>query len=570
MDFDTANTGQPESAGVQRRGLLRFGTLITAITGASAISVLGADGSQAAPGDKNPPSNYIPVAEKGVASGVATLDGESKIPSPQLPDLSAIYAERVDDRGFATLQAAVDATPAGGRLEIRRAWTITAPVNITKAMRLTCGHGGVVTTSGADTHGFVVTANDVTFDGVRLIGTGATTAGMASAIRAIGTEAAPIRSLTILNCTIRDFNKHAIEAASVRDFTINSNHIENIAYGAVMVLAGVKGYILSNTIKNLVQPTGFVNSYGIAMTRNSAQSLALSPRSTDIVCSGNIIDGVTKWEAIDTHGGENLTITNNKVTNAYIGIALVPSPDQSTAKTYAPKNIIVTNNFLDSGRTDGTARSGIQLIGCTTTVDHVVEYASAVISDNIVRNFGTENTSTQAAIFLQATCGALVSKNRIINGSPNGVNLSNNNQGAMVLDNTFIDTWTTTTSFTACVYVAGSHQSVTIQGNRAVRADKTASLINNRGLFVSTAVTSPDVTIQYGSNHFTDCALPIIDSPTTQNITEQRLEARKISFYPGIAPISRQTVVGPATDAATTQALANDLRSALIRLGLIR
>lgn len=569
LDFDTGNKGRLKSAGVRRRGLLRFGTLIAALTGASAISTLGAERAQSAPGDKNPPANYIPVSEKGVASGVPTLDSGSKIPPSQLPDLSASYAGRSDDRGFDTLQAAVDATPAGGRLEIRRAWTITAPVNIAKAIRLTCGHGGAVTTSGAGTHGFVVTASDVAFDGVTLIGTGAGTAGTAAAIRATGTESAPIRSLTILNCTIRDFNKYAIEATSIREFTISGNLIENIAYGAVMVLGGVKGHILSNTIRNLVQPTGFVNSYGIAMTRNSAQSLALSPRSSDIVCSGNIIDGVTKWEAIDTHGGENLTITGNRVTNAYIGIALVPCHDEAGNALYAPKNIIVTNNLLESGKTDGTARSGIQLIGCITTVDNVVEYASGVISDNIVLNFGTQNTSAQAAIFLQATRGALVSKNRVINGSPNGVNLNNNNQAALVLDNTFIDTWTTATSFTACVYIAGLHQTATVQGNRAVRADKTATLVNNRGLFVGTSLTSPDIAIQYGSNHFKDCALPIIDSPTKQNITEERVEARMISFYPGTAPITQQAVAGPATDAATAQALANDLRATLIRIGLL-
>lgn len=47
-----------------------------------------------------------------------------------------------------------------------------------------------------------------------------------------------------------------------------------------------------------------------------------------------------------------------------------------------------------------------------------MQYASAVISDNIVRNFGTQNSRAQAAIFLQATRGALVAKNRVINGSP--------------------------------------------------------------------------------------------------------------------------------------------------------
>src|SRR5687768_10325606 len=64
--------------GVKRRGLLRFGTLVTAFTGASAISAFSANSAQAGPGDKNPPGAYVPIAEKGVASGVATLDVGSK------------------------------------------------------------------------------------------------------------------------------------------------------------------------------------------------------------------------------------------------------------------------------------------------------------------------------------------------------------------------------------------------------------------------------------------------------------------------------------------------------------
>ena len=83
-------------AGIKRRGLLRFGTILTALTGASAVSSLAAGSAQAAPGDKNPPASYVPVAEKGVASGVATLDVESKIPPAQLPDLSSTYGPTAD------------------------------------------------------------------------------------------------------------------------------------------------------------------------------------------------------------------------------------------------------------------------------------------------------------------------------------------------------------------------------------------------------------------------------------------------------------------------------------------
>lgn len=86
------NSAPEPNAQVKRRGLLRFGTIITAFTGASAISLFQGSSAQAGPGDKNPSVNYVPISEKGVASGVATLDIESKVPQAQLPDLSAAFA----------------------------------------------------------------------------------------------------------------------------------------------------------------------------------------------------------------------------------------------------------------------------------------------------------------------------------------------------------------------------------------------------------------------------------------------------------------------------------------------
>lgn len=87
--------GQPPpevTTGVRRRQLLNVGTLLTAFTGVSAMSALGVNGAAAAPGDKNQPGAYVPLTEKGAASGVATLDPESKIPLAQLPELSSTYA----------------------------------------------------------------------------------------------------------------------------------------------------------------------------------------------------------------------------------------------------------------------------------------------------------------------------------------------------------------------------------------------------------------------------------------------------------------------------------------------
>lgn len=83
--------------GLRRRGILRFGTILTALTGASAISSFDVSSAQAAPGDKNPPTNYIPATEKGAAYGVATLGNDSKLPLSQIPDLSTIYAAKPDN-----------------------------------------------------------------------------------------------------------------------------------------------------------------------------------------------------------------------------------------------------------------------------------------------------------------------------------------------------------------------------------------------------------------------------------------------------------------------------------------
>jgi hypothetical protein len=43
----------------------------------------------------------------------------------------------------------------------------------------------------------------------------------------------------------------------------------------------------------------------------------------------------------------------------------------------------------------------------------------------------------------------------------------------------------------------------------------------------------------------------------------------KISFY-GVTPVAQATLAANGTDAATTQALANDLKAKLISLGLVK
>lgn len=171
----------PESAaGVKRRRLLRFGTLLTAFTGASAISALDANSANAGPGDKNPPTNYVPITEKGAASGVATLDVGMKVPVSQIPDLSNSYAS-VLKAAFdgsdetAILQAAVDSA-AGGVLAL-------PPNKTIKSRKIT------IPPSGITIRGF---GRSSTFDYID----GGTTAECLF-------EAINVRGFTVEDCTIK-------------------------------------------------------------------------------------------------------------------------------------------------------------------------------------------------------------------------------------------------------------------------------------------------------------------------------------------------------------------------------
>lgn len=109
MSPETAGKGKSEDIRPKRRGVLRYGALASGVAGASAASGLFSGSAQAAPPvNKDPSTSYIPNAEKGVASGVATLDSGSRLPITQMPDLSSNTAIEVSEPGKAA-RTALDA-----------------------------------------------------------------------------------------------------------------------------------------------------------------------------------------------------------------------------------------------------------------------------------------------------------------------------------------------------------------------------------------------------------------------------------------------------------------------------
>lgn len=94
--WEEAECNSESNAGVKRRRLLALGTWATAVTGMSTLAGFETKSAHAAPPAMDQPNVYIPVSEKGKASGVATLDESAKIPSSQLPNLSATVLETIE------------------------------------------------------------------------------------------------------------------------------------------------------------------------------------------------------------------------------------------------------------------------------------------------------------------------------------------------------------------------------------------------------------------------------------------------------------------------------------------
>lgn len=153
---------KPNDDGLQRRGLLKLGTLASAATAVVTLSGPVASRAQAAAPTEISQFTYIPSTDKGVAFGVATLDSGSKLPLNQIPDLSNSYAPATVDgkepirKGTLTVDARDYGVQADGTTDdtpywmdaITSAWAGTIAASATVTI---LAPPGVTIVSGIDT-----------------------------------------------------------------------------------------------------------------------------------------------------------------------------------------------------------------------------------------------------------------------------------------------------------------------------------------------------------------------------------------------------------------------------------
>lgn len=472
----------------------------------------------------------------------------------------------VSDTDFRSLEAALAAVPHGGVLEVRAPHERPTAFVVDRAVSIRFVERGSIKITSSSEAAIALAAPGIRLENPVLRGTGGDVSDAGDGIRAIGTREVPLAGLQILGPRVSDFGRHGILLEHVHDFLIADIDIRRCGYSGVMLLAAVNGSVSRGLVKDILQPEGYVNSYGVAVTRRTTQPISGSgARSRDVRVEGLTIDGVRRWEALDTHAGENITFRDNTVYNSHVGIAIVGSKGESGEDiVYAPLNCRAIDNRLLSGVEDGTAGRGIVFAGAAGKVGEPNELATGRIVGNVVQAFGAQATPSGAGIQVYGTVGISVLDNLVIEPGSVGIDFHHDNYGAKAAGNTIIDVWTDQSPLCAAVTLRSEHNKVTISGTTIVRMAKTARKVNDRGL--SIAVASTNVVLDGGGNDWAGAAShPTVGDATT---TELRGFAKKTGFYGALPVPQARAIPSPAPEPAALKDAVDAIREALANIGL--
>jgi nitrous oxidase accessory protein NosD len=270
-----------------------------------------------------------------------------------------------------SLQARLDAAPAGSTVRLIGC-TYASGATIDKALTITDGtiqvHPGGI--------GLQVTANNVTISGVTIAGPqddayDSTEFG----IYALGSPGAPISGLTVENADVGNFGNDGIFAKNVADLVVSGNTIHDIVYAGVLVISGKGGSVSANLVER-------IGVHGASANENNAYGVLLTDQggapTSDFVVSGNTVEDVPTWHALDTHGGQQIRFTNNTVRRSSRGIFITISPSSKAT------DVIVSGNHLlvpAPVTTNLEAVTTYDTVGVTITGNTITGWGGSTIED---------------------------------------------------------------------------------------------------------------------------------------------------------------------------------------------
>lgn len=388
-----------------------------------------------------------------------------------------------------------------GAYRINQQLLLDAPIAV-------LGNRASVTQTALATAGLRITSSNVTVKGLDLIGPGHAESVFSDAMRIVGASAAaPITNVTIDDCRTDEWGFYSIYAEWVKDYSFLHNKLADCNYGHIMMVACENGLVLLNDFRrtySAVAGTG----YGISATRDSSLSLALSPRSKNILVGGNYGED-TQMSLYDTHAGDMIQFVVNRGRGGQYGVQVGPSLDTLGASMYAPHRCKVLGNDLDSGVTNGSKDMGVSLSGAVVSVGVVNDYAlDCTIEDNVLRNYGRDEAAgLGACIGVQGTRSAKVAGNDMYRPAMGGVVLYTDNYDPAITDNTTTDVWANAAALAVAYHIRSNNNfGVFLDGNVMSRGDLAGKTYINGYGYRNTGTNN---LIRMGHNAWWDATIQI-------------------------------------------------------------
>lgn len=388
------------------------------------------------------------ILDDTTAAGVRATIGASTSTMTYVDDY-AVGDGTTDDT--AAIEAAIAAAPTGGILQFgAKTYKITDEIAVDKALTI-CGYGytsqvkQVTGSKGV----FVGTVSGISVYDLYHYGPQYGASATEIAIKVTGASAAAmVEKIKVERCFFKNWGYGAVYLEFVKQFSVFKNVIEDVHYTGVAAICATDGDVSYNYIDDIPSSVAVGwNAYGIILTRNPVDSLVDSPRASRITCTHNIITNIPTWDAINTHAGSALLIANNATYNCYRGVNATDCPGTDTTTMYAPQNVKIIGNHLESGVGDGSYDLGICLNGSTdgAGLADVQEWAvGCSIIGNTVIGYGKEDTAQSGGIFFAETLGMVCTGNVTRFCSPNGIVPYALNLDFIVDSCSCVDIWTST------------------------------------------------------------------------------------------------------------------------------
>lgn len=330
------------------------------------------------------------------------------------------------------LERAVQAAPPGSTLRLRGVWSRSTPLVVDRPLTMVFESGSSITMT-RDVTAIEVLTGSVAVIGARLVGAGAAASGLGRGVHVRGTAEEPLEDVHVVDCVVRNFSYDALQFEHVRDFVVARNTVTDLGYAGIMLLSSTDGQVVDNEVRDVHQPDGYVNSYGVIVSRDDRRDLSAAPRSARVRVERNRISGVRRWEGIDTHSGDDVTICDNTVRDCRVGIAVVPSKDPGdrsyrigSHRAVIARNRIERNEVLPPG-------SGIVVRGAGSRLGDDLDRTDAVVTGNVVVGHG--GGPREAGILAYFTRGLTLSDNHLDRCERAAISLYHSNDAAIVTRN---------------------------------------------------------------------------------------------------------------------------------------